>query len=262
MVDHERSDTGDPQPPSHQLSLTTSRQSHHSHHHREHESIAGQILRTLTRQSTFSERVRERELRDTEESDKDEERTIDWNMAHEVKEMNANYSGQKPKHLGVTWQNLTVKGVGQNAMIQENFLSQFNIWQKIVESRQPSSMKTILENSHGCVKPGEMLLVLGRPGSGCTTLLNVLANKRSAYAEVQGDVRFGNLSSEEASKYRGQIVINTEQEIFFPTLTVGQTIDFATMMKVPDKGIRGTQTEQEYQQQMKDFLLRSMGIEQ
>ncbi|EMD67087.1 hypothetical protein COCSADRAFT_83327 [Bipolaris sorokiniana ND90Pr] len=238
-----------------------SHQSHHNHHRRESETIAGEILRTLTRQSTYSERVRERELRDTEEVDEDEIRIGDWNMAHEVKEMNANNSGQKPKHLGVTWQNLTVKGIGKSAMIQENFLSQFNIWQRIVESRQPSSMKTILENSHGCVKPGEMLLVLGRPGAGCTTLLNLLANKRSAYAEIQGDVRFGNLSSEEASKYRGQIVINTEQEIFFPTLTVGQTMDFATMMKIPDKGIRGTQTEKEYQQQMKDFLLRSMGIE-
>ena len=45
-------------------------------------------------------------------------------------------------------------------------------------------------------------------------------------------------------------------------MTVGQTIDFATRMKIPDKGIRETQTEKEYQRQMKDFLLRSMGIEQ
>lgn len=261
MLDRQRSETSTPQSPGHRLSIA-SRQSHHSHHRRESETIAGEILRTLTRQSTYSERLRERELRDTEEADEDEAKIGNWNMAHEVKEMNANNREQKPKHLGVTWQNLTVKGIGKSAMIQENFLSQFNIWQRIVESRQPSNMKTILENSHGCVKPGEMLLVLGRPGAGCTTLLNVLANKRSAYAEIQGDVRFGNLSSEEASKYRGQIVINTEQEIFFPTLTVGQTMDFATMMKIPGEDIRGMQTEKEYQQQMKDFLLRSMGIEQ
>lgn len=261
MLDRQRSETNNPQSPGHRLSMA-SQQSHHSHHRRESETIAGEILRTLTRQSTYSEKIRERDIRDTEEADEDEARIGDWNMAHEVKEMNANNRGQKPKHLGVTWQNLTVKGIGKSAMIQENFLSQFNIWQRIIESRQPSSMKTILEHSHGCVKPGEMLLVLGRPGAGCTTLLNVLANKRSAYAEIQGEVRFGNLSSEEASKYRGQIVINTEQEIFFPSLTVGQTMDFATMMKIPDKGIRETQTEKEYQQQMKDFLLRSMGIQQ
>lgn len=261
MLERQRSKTASPQSSGHGLSMA-SQQSHQNHHRRESETVAGEILRTLTHQSTFSERVRERELDDTEEADEDESRIGDWNMTHEVKAMNAKNSGQNPKHLGVTWQNLTVKGVGKSAMIQENFLSQFKVWQRIRESRQPSSMKTILENSHGCVKPGEMLLVLGRPGSGCTTLLNLLANKRSAYAEIQGDVRFGNLSSEEASKYRGQIVINTEQEIFFPTLTVGQTMDFATKMKIPDKGVLGTQTEKEYQQEVKDFLLRSMGIEQ
>lgn len=261
MLDHRHSEPSSPQSPRHRLSIASS-QSHHSHHRHEPETLAGEILRTLTRQSTYSERDRERELRDTEEADEDEDKIGDWNMAREVKEMNANNRGQKPKHLGVTWQNLTVKGVGQSAMIQENVLSQFNMWQKIAESRRPSNMRTILENSHGCVKPGEMLLVLGRPGAGCTSLLNVLANKRSAYADIQGDVRFGHLSPKEASGYRGQIVINTEQEIFFPTLTVGQTIDFATKMKIPDKGIREPQTEKDYQQQMKDFLLRSMGIEQ
>jgi ABC-type multidrug transport system ATPase subunit len=215
----------------------------------------------LTHQSTYSEKDRERERFDTEEADEEEERFGDWTMAHEVKEMQASNVGQKPKRLGVTWKNLTVKGVGQSAMIQENVLSQFNFRQKIAESRQPSSMRTILENSHGCVKPGEMLLVVGRPGAGCTTLLKMLANKRSGYAEIEGDVWFGNLRPEEASKYRGQIVMNTEQEVFFPTLTVAQTIDFATKMKIPDRAVREPLDEKEYQQKMKDFLLRSMGIE-
>lgn len=100
-----------------------------------------------------------------------------------------------------------------------------------MESRHKQPLKTILEDSHGCVKPGEMLLVLGRPGSGCTTLLKNLANRREGYAEVTGDVKWGTLDPKHAGQYRGQIVMNTEEELFFPTLTVGQTIDFATRMK-------------------------------
>ena len=38
-----------------------------------------------------------------------------------------------------------------------------------------------------------MLLVLGRPGAGCTTLLKVLANRRTGFADVDGDVHFGSL---------------------------------------------------------------------
>jgi ABC-type multidrug transport system ATPase subunit len=93
-------------------------------------------------------------------------------------------------------------------------------------------LRTIIEDSHGCVKPGEMLLVLGRPGAGCTTLLKMLANRRLGYAEVTGDVKWGTLDPKQAEHFRGQIVMNTEEELFFPALTVGQTIDFATRMKV------------------------------
>ena len=69
------------------------------------------------------------------------------------------------------------------------------------------------------------MLALGRPGAGCTTLLKMLSNRRNGYAEVQGDVRWGTLESKEAIQYCGQIVMNTEEELFFPTLTVGETID-------------------------------------
>src|SRR4051812_12914424 len=35
-------------------------------------------------------------------------------------------NGGKSKKLGVTWQNLTVKGIGRDALYNENVLSQFN----------------------------------------------------------------------------------------------------------------------------------------
>lgn len=165
--------------------------------------------------------------------------------------------GGKPRKLGVSWQDLTVRGVGSNATFNENVVSQFNLFHK---GSKGVPMKTIIDNSHGCVKPGEMLLVLGRPGPGCTTLLSVLANKRLGYEEVTGDVRFGNMSAPEAEQYRGQIIMNTEEEIFFPTLTVEATIDFAARMKVPFHRSPGIQTQEEYAQYYKDFLLRSVGI--
>ncbi len=73
--------------------------------------------------------------------------------------------------------------------------------------------------------------------------------------------RFGSMDHIEAQKYRGQIVMNTEDELFFPTLTVGQTIDFATRMKVPYHLPSNKETPAELQVDTRDFLLNSMGIQ-
>ncbi|PLB36892.1 putative ABC multidrug transporter [Aspergillus candidus] len=169
-------------------------------------------------------------------------------------------SGFKPRELGVTWKDLSVEVVSAEAAVNENFLSQFNIPQQIKESRNKPPLRRILDSSHGCVKPGEMLLVLGRPGSGCTTLLKMLSNRRGGYRSVEGDVRYGSLSAKEVGSYRGQIVMNTEEELFFPSLTVGQTMDFATRLKIPFNLPKGVESHEAFRQEIKDFLLESMGI--
>ncbi|PYH97605.1 hypothetical protein BO71DRAFT_466441 [Aspergillus ellipticus CBS 707.79] len=189
-------------------------------------------------------------------------RAENWALMSQVKMQNQRDmdSGLKRRELGVTWQNLSVEVVSADAAVNENFLSQFNIPQHIKEGRNKPPLRSILHNSHGCVKPGEMLLVLGRPGSGCTTLLKMLANRRLGYKSVEGEVRYGSLTSDEASQYRGQIVMNTEEEIFFPTLTVGQTMDFATRLKVPFNLPNGVESAEAYRLETKKFLLESMGI--
>lgn len=50
-------------------------------------------------------------------------------------------------------------------------------------------------------KPGEMLLVLGRPGSGCSSLLRVLANQRKSFVDVKGTVNYGGIPAEDFHKY-------------------------------------------------------------
>ena len=50
-----------------------------------------------------------------------------------------------------------------------------------------------------------MLLVLGRPGSGCSTFLKVIGNQRSGYKSVEGDVRYGGTDAQTmADKYRSE----------------------------------------------------------
>jgi len=229
-----------------------------------HHEAGNGLLRTLTSQSrVFAERKRSR----IDDSGDEEDEPIvskaeDWQLMPEIKthREQGEKDSLKGRMLGVTWKNLTVKGVASSAAINENFKSQFNIPRAIREGRGETPLNTILDDVHGCVKPGEMLLVLGRPGSGCTTLLKMLANRRNGYASVEGDVRWGTLDHKEAVQYRGQIVMNTEEELFFPTLTVGETIDFATRLKVPYHTPSDFDNPEQFRQQNRDFLLRSMGI--
>jgi ABC-type multidrug transport system ATPase subunit len=170
-------------------------------------------------------------------------------------------SGFPRRELGVTWTDLTVQARSAESALHENVVSQFNIPNIIRETRRETPLKTILDRSHGCVKPGEMLLVLGRPGSGCTTLLNLLTNKRRGYQQISGNVFYGSIKAEEAKQYRGQIVMNTEEEVFFPTLTVGETMDFATRLKTPFRLPIGVNNKEDYRMETRDFLLKAMGID-
>ncbi|CAG1977704.1 unnamed protein product, partial [Fusarium graminearum] len=78
--------------------------------------------------------------------------TTQWHLAPELQNMRDRDEeiGQKPRKLGVTWQNLTVKGVGSDAAFNENVVSQFYPFHSTAKD---APIKTIIDGSHGCVKP-------------------------------------------------------------------------------------------------------------
>ena len=64
--------------------------------------------------------------------------------------------------------------------------------------------------SSGILKPGEMCLVLGCPGAGCTTFLKTVANQREGLM-VSGDVLYAGIDAQEMAKYyKGEVVYNME----------------------------------------------------
>jgi ABC-type multidrug transport system ATPase subunit len=56
-----------------------------------------------------------------------------------------------------------------------------------------------------------MCLVLGRPGSGCSTFLKSIANKRRSFVNVNGAVKYAGIEHAEMAKhYAGEVVYNQE----------------------------------------------------
>ncbi|EPS96974.1 hypothetical protein FOMPIDRAFT_1025183 [Fomitopsis schrenkii] len=145
-------------------------------------------------------------------------------------------SDVKRRELGVLFENLRVVGLGESAAIQPTFgstLNPLNWIQGIQHMRHPAT-RDILSGFEGIVRPGEMLLVLGRPGAGCTTLLRTLANQRGDYHAIEGDVHYDSMSHRDIEKYcRGDVQYCPEDDLHFPTLTVEQTLQFASVTRTP-----------------------------
>src|SRR6202000_2482750 len=118
----------------------------------------------------------------------------------------------------------------------------------------------ILKSFRGVVKPGEMVLVLGRPGSGCTTFLKVIANQRFGYTGIDGEVLYGPFDSKTFEKlYRGEAVYNQEDDVHHPPLTVGQTLGFALDTKTPGKRPLGL-SKREFKDMVIRLLLKMFNI--
>lgn len=159
----------------------------------------------------------------------------------------ANSEEEKTRHIGLVWKNLTVKGMGLGAALQPTLSDPFlglprllaNLFAKGKSASSKPPIRTILNDFTGCVRPSEMLLVLGRPGSGCSTFLKVLANQRFGYKSIEGDVTYGGSGHKEMAKnYRGEIVYNPEDDLHYATLSVKRTLEFALKTRTPGKASR------------------------
>ncbi|KAJ6075741.1 hypothetical protein N7499_007722 [Penicillium canescens] len=172
-----------------------------------------------------------------------------------------NGPGQIRKRLTVTFRDLNVRVTAPDAALGSTLWSEVDPRQLgglIKRGDRPK--RTILKDIGGQVKPGEMLLVLGRPGSGCTSLLRVLANDRDSFDEVSGTTNYGAMDHKEAKSYRQQIMFNNEDDVHFASLSVNRTIKFALHNKVPDERPDHLRNRKDFVQDHRDGILDSLGI--
>ncbi|KAG2022687.1 ABC transporter [Coprinopsis cinerea AmutBmut pab1-1] len=186
-------------------------------------------------------------------------------------------AGIKHKRVGVVWEDLQVE-VKENSgnklyvptlgnAILDFFLAPLFWILALIKPLLPAKAKgvhtrPIIHKASGVLKPGEMCLVLGCPGSGCTTFLKAIANKREEFAKVSGNVLYAGIDAAEMQKYyKGEVVYNQEDDIHIPTLTVGQTLRFALSTKTPGpNGRLPGLSRKEFDREVEDTLLRMLNI--
>ncbi|SMQ45282.1 unnamed protein product [Zymoseptoria tritici ST99CH_3D7] len=238
-----------------QLSKTRSRDTQHSLKRTTTGQTAKSGRKSLTsRQATHTSEAAEQDVEagpqeEVEESKKDDDDEDDFELDRFMREghFEKRSDGTSDKRVGVVYKDLTVKGIGSttsfvrtlpDAIIGTFGPDLFKIICRFVPAlaKRTGETRTLLNGFTGCVRDGEMMLVLGRPGSGCSTFLKAISNNRETYAEVTGDVSYGGIPADKQKKmYRGEVVYNQEDDVHFATLNVWQTFIFALMNKTKKK---------------------------
>ncbi|KAB8269261.1 ABC-2 type transporter-domain-containing protein [Aspergillus minisclerotigenes] len=165
---------------------------------------------------------------------------------------------------GVSFRNLNAFGYGTAADYQATVS---NVWLKAagwLRGLFGNGNKVridILRNFEGFVNSGEMLVVLGRPGSGCSTFLKTIAGEtHGLWLDKGTDIQYQGISWDEMhSRFRGEVMYQAETEIHFPQLTSGDTLLFAAKARAPANRLPGVSRDQ-YATHMRDVVMAMLGL--
>ncbi|KAL1620268.1 Multidrug resistance protein [Neofusicoccum ribis] len=171
--------------------------------------------------------------------------------------------GLPPRTTGVAFKDLSVYGFGSATDFQKSvgniFLEATTISKKLPQEKQ--QRVDILHGLEGVVHSGEMLAVLGPPGSGCSTLLRTIAGDTHGF-HVSDDATLnyqGIRPEEMKTAFRGEAIYTAEVDNHFPHLTVGDTLYFAARARCP-RNIPDGVTRREYAEHLRDVTMAMFGI--
>lgn len=123
--------------------------------------------------------------------------------------------------------------------------------------------KRILNKFDGLLRHGELLIVLGRPGSGCSTMLKTMCGELNGLSlDKDATISYDGIPQARMKKeFKGEVIYNQEVDKHFPHLTVGQTLEFAAAVRTPSDRMDGM-SRNEYAKLMAQVTMAICGLTQ
>ncbi|KAJ4150562.1 hypothetical protein LMH87_011307 [Akanthomyces muscarius] len=166
---------------------------------------------------------------------------------------------------GVAFQHLNIHGYGSATDYQKTvlntWLSLAGLVTRFLPGRRQSKIE-ILRDFDGHVHPGEMLLVLGPPGAGCSTFLKTVSGEMNGiYADDGSYFNYRGMDAREMhTRHRGEAIYTAEVDVHFPQLTVGDTLGFAARARQPRNLPPGVDDRARFANHLRDVVMAMFGI--
>ncbi|GAA6009123.1 uncharacterized protein JCM10292_005328 [Rhodotorula paludigena] len=164
---------------------------------------------------------------------------------------------------GVAFENLSAFGFGSDADYQSTVgnlpIKGLGALKSLISHGQRKIQ--ILEGIDGVLEPGDTLVVLGPPGSGCSTFLKTLANAvHGFHLAEETKINYRGITPAQMKKnFAGETIYSAETEDHLPMLTVGQTLEFAAMARAP-RHPPGGLTQREWATKLAAVMMARFGI--
>ncbi|CAH0021151.1 unnamed protein product [Clonostachys rhizophaga] len=174
-------------------------------------------------------------------------------------------SAASSRFLGVAFKNLGAYGWSTGAESQPTVT---NIALRAVTSlaglaggRRQGKRIDILRDFEGVIKEGELLLVLGPPGSGCSTFLKTLTGETSGFKIAENSyLNYRGIDPSHVRKsLRGDVLYNAEVDSHLAHLTVGETLTFAARCRSV-RHVPGGFTREQADNMIRDVMMATFGI--
>lgn len=159
---------------------------------------------------------------------------------------------------GVSFRGLNVHGFGRDTDYQKSvgnvWLEGPGLFKQLMGNK--GRKIDILQNLDGLVEAGEMLVVLGPPGSGCSTFLKTITGETHGFfVDEKSNLNYQGVSPELMNKnYRGEAIYTAEVDVHFPAMTVGETLYFAAQARRP-RNIPGGISVKQYAEHQRDVIM-------
>ncbi|RAL17144.1 putative ABC multidrug transporter [Aspergillus homomorphus CBS 101889] len=174
-----------------------------------------------------------------------------------------NEGGIPQKKAAIYFENLRVSGSGSALQLQQTVSDLLTAPFRPRETFNLGSKtpKQILRGFDGVLDSGELLLVLGRPGSGCSTFLKTLCGELNGLdLDPASVIHYSGIPQKTMIKeFKGEVLYNQEGDKHFPHLTVGQTLEFAASVRTPSKRLQGM-SRKEYAKMMTKVVMAVFGL--
>jgi ABC-type glutathione transport system ATPase component len=136
--------------------------------------------------------------------------------------------GVTAKHTGVSFRDLSVFGSGDAIQVQNTVASTLMAPLRLGEmfSFGEKKHKQILHGFNGLLRSGELLVVLGRPGSGCSTLLKSMCGE--LYGLKLGKdtkIHYDGIPQKQMKKeFKGEAIYNQEVGLRNPNIHISHLL--------------------------------------